>query len=303
MIKEIILAGAMLLPQSHNHNAGLAYLQKRLAKEGYDISNYIKDPRFKINEPLGKSSPTNYAKDTWYMRPDSLEKCADFIEENWTLLYRAEKDFGASPEHITSQLQLESNKGQNPGTYRAFNAMTSQYLHRTGKKKEEFYKYLREYLRLCADTTDNILLSSDVFENMSSRAGAIGIAQVMSYNMDSYLIDYNKDGKREPLNLEDAVGTIARFIGKNRTQAYNPGDFFYESSIGMHTDSLENIMERRSRIPPKKILNYPKIPTIILEPVKYDKLEEMKPVAIMPQLPKKQPLRKKRLFNRRIRKR
>jgi membrane-bound lytic murein transglycosylase B len=303
MILEIMLSGTMFLSSGHNHDADIAYLQRRLAREGYNISKYIKDSRFQIYEPKGENKPVNYAKETWYMVPDSIEKCADFMEENWVLLERVRKDFSGSPEYMVSQLQLETRLGKYTGEYPAFNAMVSKYLHRKGKKKEEFYKYLRDYLKLCADTSDNIILSSDVFENLGSHAGAIGINQVMSSNMDDYLIDYNNDGRRDPNDREDAVGALSKFASKKKIQAYNPNDKFYESSITKHAKELIKIMEKRKRIPPKKIsYNIKPIIANIQYPPR-DNLQQTKILAMAPEPIQKSPFIKRIISNIKIGKR
>ena len=124
----------------------------------------------------------------------------------------------------------------------------------------------------------------------------------MSSNMDGYMIDYNNDGRRDPHNKEDAVGTLSRFIGKKKIQAYNPNDKFYGSSIDKHTAELIKIMEKRSRIPPKKIsYNIKPIIANIQYPPR-DNLQDMKMAAMVPQILPKQPFIRRIIPNLRIRK-
>jgi hypothetical protein len=302
MISEIIISAVISLTPADKKIVN--NLESRLKKDGYDISKYVNDSRFQIYKFEEGKRNFDYSDtiNCWYLRKGSLNECADFIEENWILLDRVKKDFDISPEQIASQLQLESRLGKYTGKYSAFNAMVSKYLDRKGKDRETFYKYLRDYLKLCADTTDDIILSSDVFENFGSNAGAIGIAQIMSSNMDNYMVDYNNDGKRDPNNKEDAVGTVARFLNRNElnAQKYNPYDKFYGSSIGKHTRELMKIMDKRSTIPPEKISCKIKPSIDGIDFPKIDTLQERNFIAMVQQIPPKQPFIKRILPNLRI---
>jgi len=308
MLQEIILSAALSFTPTEKKIVD--NLQTKLKKEGYDISRYLEDSRFEVYT-FKRGKQTNYADTTqsWYMRTDSLEKCADFIEEQYFWLKKVEDEFGPSPEHITSQLQLETNRGQYTGERPLINSFISVYIDRPDRRNE-FYRYLTDFLDLFADTTDNIVFPKDIFDVEGSWAGAYGVAQMMPDVLKKYgkILDFDGDSIFDPMNLYDAMGFMGMYLaahgfGKSQskaTQLYNKGHKFYGSSIGIHTDSLENIMKRRSRIPPKKIFNYPCPTEIVLEPVKYNKLKAMNLAAIIPQLPKKQQFIR-RIFSKRKR--
>jgi membrane-bound lytic murein transglycosylase B len=278
MILELILSGATSLAPSDR--TALENLQTKLRKDGYNISKYVKDPRFEIYKFKGGGKAKNYADTTqsWYMRRDSLEKCADFVEEYYNYLKKAQEKYGPSPEEIASQLELETNRGQFTGKYPVLNALISMYVNKESRRNE-FYIYLTDFLKLAKDTTDKIILPKDIFEIKGSWAGAYGSAQGMPSLIirNGKHVDGDGDGKFNPLNIPDAINFLAyelaeRGYKKNAARAiqgYNPGDTYYASSIRKHTKELKKILEKRLTAPLKKIdcklnpelvqLNLPKI--------------------------------------------
>jgi membrane-bound lytic murein transglycosylase B len=309
MIPEIILSTLISLTPAEK--GSLKNLEKRIKRDGYDISQYTNDPRFQIYKfERGKKS-TNYAdpNQSWYTRKDSLEKCADFIEEQYHWLKMAEEKYGPSPEQITSQLELETNRGQYTGERPLINSFISVYLSRPDRRKE-FYRYIIDFLDLFSDTTDNIVLPREIFDIKGSWAGAYGIAQGMPGIIKKYgkNADGDGDGVFNPMNMPDAIDFLALYLSdhgfsKNQSgaiQKYNHGHPFYGSSIGKHTKELVKIMEKRARIPPKKIA-YKIKPTITnIQYPPRDNLQNMKIIAMTPQIPQKQHFIKRIVSNLKI---
>jgi hypothetical protein len=263
MISEIVLSALLSLTPSQK--SVIKNLETKLKREGYNISQYLKDPNFEIYKFKGGGKAKNYADTTqsWYMKKDSLEKCADFIEEYYHYLKKTQEEHGPSPEHLTSQIELETNRGQFTGKYPVINSLISMYLNREDRRKE-FYIYLKDFLEIFADTTDNIILPKNIFDIKGSWAGAYGNAQGMSSIIKKYgrYADGDRDGKCDLMNMPDAIKFLGLILEDNEykkslskaTQRYNPGDKFYGSAVGKHTEALKRIMEKRSRIPPKKII-------------------------------------------------
>lgn len=313
MLLKVILSGILsgLVSLNPAEKKVVSNLQTRLKRDGHDISQYLGDSRFEIYRFKGGGKATNYADTTqsWYMKADSIEKCADFIDEYYYWLKKVEDEFGPSPEHITSQLQLETNRGQYTGERPVINSLISVYLHRPSRRNE-FYKYMKDFFDLVDDTTDNIILPKDIFEIKGSWAGAHGVAQMMPSILKKYgkISDFEGDSLFDPMNIPDAIGFVGRYLSDNgfernklgAIQRYNQGDPFYGSSIGKHTEKLTKIMEKRRRIPPKKIAVITNRPLIHIEPVKADKLQHIKHVEIIVQLPEKQPFIKRIILNRKI---
>jgi membrane-bound lytic murein transglycosylase B len=312
MILEIILSTALSLTPVEKKVVD--NLQTRLKKDGYDISQYVKDSRFQIYKFEWGKKFVNYADTTkcWYMKADSIEKCADFVKEYYFWLNKVEEKYGPSPEHITSQLQLETNRGQNTGERPVINSLISMYLNRPDRRIE-FYKYIKDFLDLFADTSDNIIYPEEIFEIKGSWAGAYGIAQGMPEAIKKYgkYADGDGDGFFDPMNIPDAICFMALYLSdhgfkKNSSgaiQKYNGGHPFYGSSIGKHIKKLEKVMDKRERIPITGINC--KINPIIINTniLKYNKLQEVKMNTIIQQVPLKQPFIKRIIPNRKIGKR
>ena len=254
MIPEIILSAALSLAPAEKKV--MDNLETKLKKDGYDVSQYLDDSRFEVYKFKRRKKHINYADTTksWYMRTDSIEKCADFIEEKYHWLQQVEERFGPSAEHITSQLQLETNRGQYTGERPVINSLISVYIDRPDRRNE-FYKHLTDFFDLVADTTDNIILPTDIFEIKGSWAGAHGIAQMMPSVLKKYgkISDFDGDGFFDPMNMPDAIGFMGMYLashgfGKDQsraTQKYNRGHPFYSSSIGKHTAKLKEVMDKR----------------------------------------------------------
>jgi membrane-bound lytic murein transglycosylase B len=265
MLGELALSAAMsVFPPEHE--AQLKSLQKRLSREGYDISAYVKDERFEIYEPGKASRAVNYADTarTPYMKHETIEKSADFAEENTYWLYKAEKEFGTPPEIITALLQLETQCGKYLGNYPVLNSLITIYLRNQARNPEragEYYGHLKAFLKLHADTTDGVVLPDDIFDVKGSWAGAFGIQQFMPYNVPIYGTDFDGDGFFDPFSAPDAIGACARYLtrngfGKNQkkgVQSYNPRDSYYGSSVLKHADRLKAVMKERARRPPPKV--------------------------------------------------
>jgi membrane-bound lytic murein transglycosylase B len=309
MISEIILSSILSLTPTEKNIVN--NLQTRLKRDGYDISQYTNDPRFQIYKFEKSKKSTNYAdlKQSWYMRKDSLEKCADFIEEQYHWLKRAQDKHGPSPEQITSQLELETNRGQYTGERPLINSFISVYLSRPDRRKE-FYRHITDFLDLFSDTTDNIILPREMFDIKGSWAGAYGIAQGMPGIIKRYgkEADGDGDGFFDPMNLPDAIYFMASYLAdhgfnKNSSRAiqrYNNGHPFYSSSIGKHTRELKKIMEERTRIPPKKIIYNIKPAIANIQYPPKDNLQSTKITAINPQTIPKQPFIKRIVSNLKI---
>ncbi len=306
MLKELALTALVALTPAEKK--ALDNFQTRLKENGYDISQYINDPRFGIYRFEKKVKKLiNYADTTqsWYMRPDSIEKCADFIEENYYWLKKIQDEHGPSPEYMTSLLQLETRCGEYTGEFPVIVAFASVYIDRPDRRNE-YYRHMIDFLDLFADTTDNIVFPKDIFDVKVSWAGAYGIPQGMPYQIKKHgpIADGDGDGVCDLMKMPDAIKFTGLLLDKefgfneNQSHAvkkYNHGHKFYGPAIVEHTDALVKIMEKRNRIPPPKInsiltnlLSYPK-------PEKSGKYQYMKQSVI---LSKKQPFIRRIIPNR-----
>ena len=54
----------------------------------------------------------------------------------------------------------------------------------------------------------------DIYSQYGSFAGAMGAVQQVPSVQRKFMVDYNGDGKRDPWDLEDCIGVIAKFMNK-----------------------------------------------------------------------------------------
>ncbi len=250
-------------PVPHEHSADLAYLQKRLLKEGYDISDYLKDPRFEIIEPVwGKAVDYTDTLECHYMRDSTIKASADYMESKYYWLNKGEDKWGPPPKITTAKLALESGCGTNVGQYIAFNALVSRWLHRSEKQRNFYYENIKSLLYLYRERPDifrrvdnDTIIVDDLLDIMGSRAGALGFQQIMPYNVEEFSVDFNDNG----FNLyehPDAIGTSCYIDYRNgyksqpkkALQLYNPGDsWFYSKGIRAHGNEAEKVFLKRRR--------------------------------------------------------
>ena len=238
----IILSAALALA-AHDHEPGLQQLQKRLSSDGYSISEYIGDPRFEIYEPRnGRAIDYSDTTEFWYLKNDSIEKCADFAHWQGMWLEKAEKEYGVPPEYIVSELRLETRLGHYLGEHPAINSLISKYLHRQGSSREFYYGEIKALLR------DYKYFASDIFELPGSSSGAIGIMQ-----FTPYFRRFDGDGRFDPFTMPDAIGSAANYLSRNGFRGdprkavyrYNPNDPYYAKAVTAHAEILKEKMKRR----------------------------------------------------------
>jgi membrane-bound lytic murein transglycosylase B len=75
---------------------------------------------------------------------------------------------------------------------------------------QKFFKSEFEHLFLMARKQ-----GYDIRKMKGSFAGAMGIVQQMPSVFLKYGMDYNRDGKKDPWDLEDGIGIIAKFMHQN----------------------------------------------------------------------------------------
>ncbi len=229
-------------------------LERRLKRGGVDsltIKECFSDPRFKINENLRETKKA-YAKVNYFdmtrefWKEETFQRDLDTLVSKKGLFDKLEEEYstkGINRFLVVSLLGMESNLGNWKGTHSIINAYASEYLDDKAKesRREWFYELLKISLKrkkeLCQDCG-----VSDLFEIKGSWAGAFGHMQVMPDEYFSYFIDFNGDGKKNPFDLEDCIGSVATILIskgiKNTPEGirkalynYNPAEGYAEAII------------------------------------------------------------------------
>lgn len=139
-----------------------------------------------------------------------------FWQENRVALARASALYGVPEEIIVAIIGVETEYGRNTGGFRVFDALATLAFHYP-RRAEFFRTELEQFLLLARENHMNPL------EIKGSFAGAIGIPQFMPGSQRRYAVDFDGD---QQINLsesvEDAVGSVARFLEQHGWQAGTP---------------------------------------------------------------------------------
>lgn len=145
-----------------------------------------------------------------------IKKGKEFLKNNKDIFDKIEKEYNVEREVIASIIGIESNYGSNLGNYRAIDALSTMAFEYY--KKGDFYKnQLKSYLNRCKKEKTDCLLQK------SSWAGAMGYGQFIPTSIDSFAVDYNKNGKIDVVNeVDDAIASVANYLNKH---GWVKGDF------------------------------------------------------------------------------
>ncbi len=140
--------------------------------------------------------------------PTSLNKAKQFKKKYYKTLLKASKQYQVDMGYIVGFIGVESKFGEYSGDYNVLDALATLAFHKNRMKK--FFKSELEHLFLMAREQDY-----DITKLQGSFAGAMGMVQQVPSVFRKYGMDYNRDGKKDPWDLEDAIGIIAKFMQKN----------------------------------------------------------------------------------------
>ena len=121
-------------------------------------------------------------------------------------LRRAQAEFGVPPEVILGILGVETAFGQNTGSFRVVDSLTT--IAFDGPRRQEYFRdELKELLLLARD------LNIDPLTIKGSYAGAMGLPQFMPSSIRKYAVDFDRDGIIDLAgSSSDAIGSIASYL-------------------------------------------------------------------------------------------
>jgi membrane-bound lytic murein transglycosylase B len=140
--------------------------------------------------------------------PITLDKARKFKKKYYKTLLKASKQYKVDMGYIVGFIGVESKFGEYTGDYNVLDALATLAFHKNRMKK--FFKSEFEHLFLMARKQ-----GYDIKKLEGSFAGAMGIVQQVPSVFLKYGMDYNGDGKKDPWDLEDGIGIIAKFMHKN----------------------------------------------------------------------------------------
>ena len=143
------------------------------------------------------------------LKESKVEKGVEYMHKHRSDLSRAYSVYGVEPEYITAIIGVESHFGYNRGKFPVFDTLTTLAFEKN--RRQRFFKSeLKEFLLMTKREKVN---PKNV---LGSYAGAIGLGQFMPSNYKTFVVDFNKDGKKQMNNHTDAIGSIANYFKRHK---------------------------------------------------------------------------------------
>ncbi len=137
----------------------------------------------------------------------TMQLAREFKKNYYSTLKRAEDEYGIDMDYIVGFMGVESKYGTHTGDYRVLDSLATLGFH-----KNRMHKWFKAELK-------NLFLlmreqNRDIYSQYGSFAGAMGAVQQMPSIQRRFGVDYNGDGIKDPWDLEDSIGIIAKFMHK-----------------------------------------------------------------------------------------
>ncbi|HHD75889.1 MAG TPA: murein transglycosylase [Campylobacterales bacterium] len=175
------------------------------------LSNAMLDQET-LDRYVGKYKPGS-TNGTWerykknVLNDETMALAREFKKSYYTTLKRAEEQYNVDMDYIVGFLGVESKYGTYTGDYRVLDSLATLAFHNNRMKK--FFKSEFKHLFLLMRQENR-----DIYTQYGSFAGAMGAVQQMPSIQRRFGVDYNGDGIKDPWDLEDSIGIIAKFMYK-----------------------------------------------------------------------------------------
>lgn len=160
----------------------------------------------RFNHPAERLSYRDYQR--LFINDGRIRKGIQFYTTNKSLISAVADSFGVDPYLLLSIVGVESNFGSHHAEYSVFNSLYTVY-HRLPRKASWAVRQLAEYLAYCYQ--DQV----DPHDIYGSYAGAFGYGQFIPSSFNSYAVDFDGDGVRQPFDWPDVFGSVANYLIRN----------------------------------------------------------------------------------------
>ena len=165
--------------------------------------------------------------------PDLVEGGIDFWQQNEATLNKAAKVYGVDPEFIVAIIGVETRYGQQTGTFRVADALTTLAFDYP-RRADFFQKELVALLEIAQSERQ------DVFSFKGSYAGAMGWPQFMPTSFQKWAVDFDGDGRHDIWsNKSDIIGSVAHYLQKHGWQA---GQTVFVPASALPTESVDQLL-------------------------------------------------------------
>ena len=186
------------------------------------ILNTFEDKRLQVDEQVVerfKNKPEKIKTYEQYKKiffnEQRINGGIDFYKKNKTLIAKVAREFEIDPIVLVAIVGVETNYGSKTTEFSVINSLYTQAIEMP-KRSTWATKEIAELLIFCSEN------EIDPFSLEGSYAGAFGYGQFIPSSFNKLSIDYNNDGKKDPYNWEDVIGSIAFYLTEN---GYPKNDF------------------------------------------------------------------------------
>jgi membrane-bound lytic murein transglycosylase B len=223
LFSVLLLCSVMLKAEIISQHA---FIQDMVVQHGLDESRLqalLKQAKVKKSILKVMSRPSTGRKATpWYkyrrrfITKKRINDGVKYWQNNLSALEQAQWYYGVPAEIIVAIIGVETLYGQNTGSFRVLDALTTLAFHYP-RRADFFRQELEHYLLLSEEEGLNPL------KQKGSYAGAMGIGQFMPSSFRRYAVDFDHDGKRDIWhNNVDAIGSVANYFNLHGWQSGEP---------------------------------------------------------------------------------
>ncbi|KOR30764.1 lytic murein transglycosylase [Achromatium sp. WMS2] len=243
-----------------------AFVNEMVTKHGFErnqMMTLMYQARFRKDiisamERPAESKPW-YQYRSIFLTPSRIDGGVKFWRDNEAILTSVSSKYGVPPEIIIAIIGVETKYGQNIGTYKVLDAL-STLAFGYPKRASFFRKELTELFFL--DREENLLFVNRV----GSYAGALGMPQFMPSSYRVYAVDGDSDGVRDLWRSNaDVIASVANYfkahgwrnkepIARQATVATDPPNSLLDKGA---KPSLSLATLARSKVAPEAIPNTP----------------------------------------------
>lgn len=199
-----------------------------------DLATLLDDPKFEIYDEIGdrfrKSAERKIGSLEEYLRvlgfEDKKSRIGDFMNSYSNAFQEAEKTYDIPKYVIAAIIGIESDFGQNIGSYNPLNVYVSMY---TEDYRADFARAQLEELLLFTNR-NNI----DVFELKSSYAGAMSYGQFIPYSINRWFVG------DDIFDMENNIHSIGNYLAhfyevtgslEGAVYRYNPSSLYRDAVL------------------------------------------------------------------------
>ena len=221
---SIIFYASTLLAADKEHiiKEVIAYTKDQRTPTKEYILNTLEDKRLQVdrgvverfkNKPEKIKTYEQYKK--IFFNEQRIKDGVGFYKKNKTLIAKVAREFEIDPIVLVAVVGVETNYGSKTTGFSVINSLYTQAIEMP-KRSTWATKEIAELLIFCSEN------EIDPFSLEGSYAGAFGYGQFIPSSFNKLSIDYNNDGKKDPYNWEDVIGSIAFYLTEN---GYPKNDF------------------------------------------------------------------------------